>query len=237
MLSKKIRKEIIITNLKSILGSKDFNIKNVGSDDIEYFLEKEDSIHSIYFNFMDVGDIYVSGFLISINEIEEIILEVGIPNINLLTYQKKENYLTTIKDSFFLDLFSRKYRYYNFKNEDEFEEFSKWLENYILIDGFPFLEHYSFLPNILAKVDQLITEEKYWSEIISGDAKNLFRGIIISKLCNDSNFNEKLSYVDKIFYDDPDEWLPYYEKLKNRLKTLNPKYNANEGSVFKYKTD
>ncbi|MGV4528957.1 hypothetical protein [Ornithobacterium rhinotracheale] len=74
-------------------------------------------------------------------------------------------------------------------------------------------------------MDELTAQGKYWHEILSGSADYLFRGLIISKLCNDPNYNEKIKYTDKIFYDKPDEWIPYYEKLKERLKSVEPKYN------------
>ncbi|MCX2744393.1 hypothetical protein OO013_10975 [Mangrovivirga sp. M17] len=51
-----------------------------------------------------------------------------------------------------------------------------------------------------------------------------FRGLIISKLCNDPNYNQKFRKVEAIF-DEPDEWLPYWEKLKAVLPTIEPKYN------------
>ena len=75
-------------------------------------------------------------------------------------------------------------------------------------------------------MDELQAEGKYWSEILSGCEDNLFRGLIISKLCNDKNYNKKIEYVDSIFYESPDEWIPYYEKLKERLKSVEPIYNV-----------
>ncbi|WP_417443433.1 hypothetical protein [Joostella sp.] len=39
----------------------------------------------------------------------------------------------------------------------------------------------------------------------------------------DKKFNQEI-YV---------EWLPYYEKLKERLKSITPKYDASTGKVFK----
>ena len=51
--------------------------------------------------------------------------------------------------------------------------------------------------------------------------------MIISKLCNDPNFDEKLEECDRVFAEVRYQiWLPYYEKLKAEvLPTIEPKYN------------
>ena len=75
-------------------------------------------------------------------------------------------------------------------------------------------------------MDNLENQGKYWKEILVGLADYDFRGLIISKLCNDPNFDTKVKSRDEIFYKIPQlsEWIPYYEKLKERLKTIEPKY-------------
>ena len=73
-------------------------------------------------------------------------------------------------------------------------------------------------------MDRLEAEGLYWKEILSGGPDYLFRGVIISKLCNDPQYDQKLSFVDSLMQD-LDEWQPYWEKLKAVLHTIEPKYS------------
>ena len=189
----------------------------------------------MYFNFNNSGSIYSSGFLTSIHEVENIITEIGHPNLNFeLLKSKDDHFLTTIKDSFFDKCFNEKYHHYSFKSETEVQEFSDWLVHYLNTKGFAFAEHYSFLPNVLAKMNQLMDEGKYWADILSGQVDNVFRGLIISKLCDDKEFGNKLKYWSEKIYANENikEWIPYFEKLKEKLKTIEPLYNASNGRVL-----
>ncbi|APU09574.1 hypothetical protein A5M85_04520 [Cellulophaga lytica] len=233
MLLKQTSKNILFSNLNIFLQPKGFFLRD-NPNDPRYINITENGATYIYFNFDNSGSIYSSGFLTSLNEIENIILEIGLPTIILDEYISRKYFLTTIKDSFFDKCFNEKYRHYSFKSEAEVQEFSDWLIHYLNTKGFAFVEHYSFLPNVLAKMNQLIEEGKYWADILSGNDDNLFRGLIISKLCNDNHFDKKMEYVEKIFRENPDEWLPYFEKLKEKLKTLEPKYNATDGRVLNF---
>jgi len=101
----------------------------------------------------------------------------------------------------------------------------KYMEKY----GWTFFQQYSYLPNVLIKMNQLESEGKYWATILSGQADYFLRGLLIAKLCNDPQFKEKLSYVDNIFFDPKNNleiWLPYYNRFKERLFTIKPKYDS-----------
>lgn len=234
MLSKKIRKTILYSDLSLFLQPKGFVLRD-NPNDPRYISKDGNRVTYIYFNFNNSGSIYSSGFLTSLNAIEDIIIEIGMPNLNIEDLKNKDYYfLNTLRNVHFEKIFNEKYRYQSFKTEAEVLQFSRWLINYLNTKGFAFVEHYSFLPNILAKMNELHLKDKYWSEILSGSGDNLFRGLIISKLCNDKNFEEKINYVDTIFQDNPDEWLPYYKKLKEKLNTLEPKYNAADGCVLDF---
>ena len=97
--------------------------------------------------------------------------------------------------------------------------------------GADFVQHYSYLPNVLKRMDELVEAGLTWQYphkgILSGTLDARFRGLIISKLCNDPNFERKIAWCDERFYDGTnDNWLPYYEKLKAEvLPTIEPKYN------------
>ena len=156
----------------------------------------------------------------SIKQVESIVEEISSPNDT--SHLDKERYISPT----ILDTSKNSYLYKIIETQKELEDFTNWVIDYLEKEGKHFIETYSYLPNILKKMDELQTEGKYWSEILSGCEDNLFRGLIISKLCNDKNYNKKIEYVDSIFYESPDDWLPYYEKLKERLKSVEPIYNV-----------
>ena len=192
--------------------------------DPTYVLKTKNFVVTFFMNFLDVGGIDISGIRMSILEVENHIINLfGKQYISdKYFYDEKRYFLDTISDKRRLDKFSN----VELKTEIEVLEFVQWYINYFEKEGKHFIETYSYLPNILKKMDELQAEGKYWSEILSGCEDNLFRGLIISKLCNDKNYNKKIEYVDSIFYESPDEWIPYYEKLKERLKSVEPIYNV-----------
>ena len=192
--------------------------------DPTYVLKTKNFVVTFFMNFLDVGGIDISGIRMSILEVENHIISLfGKQYIcDKYFYDEKRYFLDTISDKRRLDKFSN----VELKTEIEVLEFVQWYINYFEKEGKHFIETYSYLPNILKKMDELQAEGKYWSEILSGCEDNLFRGLIISKLCNDKNYNKKIEYVDSIFYESPDDWIPYYEKLKERLKSVEPIYNV-----------
>jgi hypothetical protein len=54
-----------------------------------------------------------------------------------------------------------------------------------------------------------------------------FRGLIISKLCNDPHFEHKVAKIEGEFHEDESDkpWWPYLDRLKEILPTIEPKYN------------
>jgi len=116
---------------------------------------------------------------------------------------------------------------YDINSQEDLVFFTEWILNYLKTDGQKFIETYSYLPNILKKMDELVDTGGYWSDLLTGGVPHLFKGLIISKLCNDPNFYNKIIFVDNIFAtEDISEYLPYYEKLKERLKSVEPIYNV-----------
>ena len=80
-------------------------------------------------------------------------------------------------------------------------------------------------------MDELTAQGKTWQNmengILSGSLDAEFRGLIIAKLCNDPNFQKKVEMCDTVFNESCyEEWLPYYEKLKEHLKSVEPIYNV-----------
>ena len=217
------RKKIVFKEFDEYLKPLNFKGFKSGGDPA-YLLKFEDRVISFFMNFKDAQWIAISGIKISILLVEQYIIEIFGKDyiMEKYFYDKKKYFLTTINDK----NFTNKFDSIELNTEYEIINFTNWYIKYLETDGQKFIETYSYLPNILKKMDELQAEGKYWSEILSGCEDNLFRGLIISKLCNDKNYNKKIEYIDSIFYESPDDWLPYYEKLKERLKSVEPIYNV-----------
>ena len=97
-----------------------------------------------------------------------------------------------------LDTSKNSYLYKIIETQKELEDFTNWVIDYLEKEGKHFIETYSYLPNIL-----------------------------IAKLCNDPNFQKKVEMCDTVFNESGyEDWLPYYEKLKEHLKSVEPIYNV-----------
>jgi len=193
--------------------------------DPTYVLKTKNFVVTFFMNFLDVGGIDISGIRMSILEVENHIINLfGKQYIcDKYFYDEKRYFLDTISDKRRLDKFSN----VELKTEIEVLEFVQWYINYFEKEGKHFIETYSYLPNILKKMDELVDTGGYWSDLLTGGVPHLFKGLIISKLCNDPNFYNKIIFVDNIFAtEDISEYLPYYEKLKERLKSVEPIYNV-----------
>ena len=193
--------------------------------DPTYVLKTKDFVVTFFMNFLDVGGIDISGIRMSILEVENHIINLfGKQYISdKYFYDEKRYFLDTISDKKRLDKFSN----VELKTEIEVLDFIQWYINYFEKEGKHFIETYSYLPNILKKMDELVDTGGYWSDLLTGGVPHLFKGLIISKLCNDPNFYNKIIFVDNIFAtEDISEYLPYYEKLKERLKSVEPIYNV-----------
>ena len=219
MLTKKEKKEYVFKRLDEILKPQGYKGIKTGGDPC-YIINKENYRCKFYLNFSDMGDLYFSKYSMSIKQVESIVEEISSPNDT--SHLDKERYISPT----ILDTSKNSYLYKIIETQKELEDFTNWVIDYLEKEGKHFIETYSYLPNILKKMDELLAEGKYWSEILSGCEDNLFRGLIISKLCNDKNYNKKIEYVDSIFYESPDDWLPYYEKLKEHLKSVESIYNV-----------
>ena len=193
--------------------------------DPTYVLKTKNFVVTFFMNFLDVGGIDISGIRMSILEVENHIINLfGKQYIcDKYFYDEKRYFLDTISDKKRLDKFSN----VELKTEIEVLDFVQWYINYFEKEGKHFIETYSYLPNILKKMDELVDTGGYWSDLLTGGVPHLFKGLIISKLCNDPNFYNKIIFVDNIFAtEDISEYLPYYEKLKERLKSVEPIYNV-----------
>ena len=227
MLTKKEKKEYVFKRLDEILKPEGYYLIKTGLDP-RFILKEKDKIVYFFFNFKDMGQIAISELMISIKIVEEIIFEIKEPDQDYSYIDNKKYFLTTVFDGE-TKMPEGYYRGigYDVNTQEDLVFFTEWILNYLKTDGQKFIETYSYLPNILKKMDELVDTGGYWSDLLTGGVPHLFKGLIISKLCNDPNFYNKIIFVDNIFAtEDISEYLPYYEKLKERLKSIEPIYNV-----------
>ena len=79
-------------------------------------------------------------------------------------------------------------------------------------------------------MDELDKTNTFWGEdevgILSWGAA-YFIGLVISKLCNDPKYDEKLEQINAYYAEDEnEEKLPAFEKLKEILEHVEPRYNV-----------
>lgn len=197
------------------------------SGDPSFVKVNQDIVVHFFFNFSRLPGIRFSMFKITHLEVEDIILEISGPNWILDDHLKKDKYfLSTVEDKNSKNNFGE---FTKLETKKQVQEYAKAIKQYTETNGKAFLDKYSYLPNLLIEMDKLEQEGKYWYGALAGGPELLFRGLIISKLCNDSNFTKRLQSVDIFFSDkeqhDFSEWHPYYEQLKLKLTALSPKYN------------
>ena len=227
MLTKKEKKEYVFKKLNEFLKPQGYYLVKTGLDP-SFILKENDKIVYFFFNFKDMGQIAFSKLMISIKIVEEIIFEIKKPDQDYSHIDNKKYFLTTVFDgeTKMPDGYYRGIGY-DINSQEDLVFFTEWILNYLKTDGQKFIETYSYLPNILKKMDELVDTGGYWSDLLTGGVPHLFKGLIISKLCNDPNFYNKIIFVDNIFAtEDISEYLPYYEKLKERLKSVEPIYNV-----------
>jgi hypothetical protein len=191
-----------------------------------YFRKKEDDNLYQYAIFGTVaGNLFSLSQQIANKRIEDIIFEIGLPTIDLTNYDRRKNFIFMVNQNNI-----NEFNFIELKNKDSVQSFCKKIIDYIDTEGKVFFEKYSHLPNILEEMNKNQNEGIYWSYgVLKGTSEPFMAGLIISKLCNDLDYGNKFKYVMRL-YSAPEykltAYLPYLEKLKERLKTVEPIYNV-----------
>ena len=120
------------------------------------------------------------------------------------------------------------------ETEDDVNMAVDYFLDYLFGTAKKFVETYLYLPNIVRKMEELDNANISWIHYEKGllfcSFDGYFRGLIISKLCNDPLFQDKVKLVEYRLYEHKEAYLykrfiPYYEKLKQLLPTIEPKYS------------
>ena len=189
---------------------------------------------SFYMGFSDYGYVWFENVEIAINEVELYISEcIGdstvYPGGSRLIDNKTE-FRKTLNDHTDIG----KYSEYAVETEDDVNMVVDYFLDYLFGTAKKFVETYLYLPNIVRKMEELDKENIFWFKydkgIIWGGVEGFFRGLVISKLCDDPLFEDKVKYIDGILYNPEYQnstklYIPYYEKLKQILPTIEPKYS------------
>ena len=224
-MKKKEKKDYIFSRLDAVLKPEGYKSFKTGGDPT-YVLNSDDMAVYFFMNFKDMGYVTFSSLYISIHIVENILHSFCPYDDSVI--DKKKYFPDTIYDRNIKVIEGyRRGIGYDIEEKSQLEEFTDWGIDYLENDGKQFIETYSYLPNVLKRMDELVAFGEYWTGILCGGVPHLFEGLIISKLCNDPKMDEKIEYVDKIFSTkDISEYLPNYIKLKEQLPSIQPLYNV-----------
>ena len=222
------RKKLTLERIDAVLKPRGYKARI--ADGIRYYLPQDGVTTAWAIVFLNLGWINSREAMVTHDEVELILQRVADENYPFPWQTHRGTILTpTISHSTFVD----EYDTVDMDTEEQIEDYCNWYLGYINGEGADFVQHYSYLPNVLKRMDELVEAGLTWQYphkgILEGNTDAFFRGLIISKLCNDplSNFETKVKFCDKWLYNGRnDKWLPYYEKLKAEvLPTIEPKYN------------
>ena len=214
------KKKYVFKQLDQLLKPQGYRATKTGGAPY-YMLDKDNAKYKFYLNFSDMGDLYFSKYYIELKEVTKILKRVFDLDNPLIDF-RQANIHPTINDKS-----KNPFIYKIIDNYRELKIFTDWVIDYLENDGKQFIETYSYLPNVLKRMDELVAFGEYWTGILCGGVPHLFEGLIISKLCNDPKMDEKIEYVEKIFSTkDISEYLPNYIKLKEQLPSIQPLYNV-----------
>lgn len=155
-------------------------------------------------------------------EVERILLKVGsLPSFDVQSVKSKGKVRNTIRLN---DPRVQSLLFYDVDSKETLDVFVKNIISYIVNHGLPFYERYSTLENVLDKMKELRREGKLWNQILDGGPEFLFKGLIISKLCQDTEFDELQSYVEKLVTEQLKDqaWVDAFESMKVVLSNTYP---------------
>lgn len=214
----------IIERLAPMMKAAGFKLMAVQAS-VPFGFQKSDGneVQQITIDISSDGYHYFSKMQVSHIHVEEVFLDVGVPNLDLTNYRNWDLIMMTLADN------HNPLQYDPAKepvrSESSFLRFVDDICIYLETYGFAFGRHYSVLDNVLTEMNRLEKEGKRWNKktgLLLGGTDAFFRGLIISKLCNDADFDRKLQIIDRLVEGTSPDWHSYYGKLKQELDRLVP---------------
>ena len=225
MLTKE-QKAYILSRIESVL--KPLGYKKRRRDAIRFYRSSDEHLDFFLIFFFRITDLEVTGVYRGIREVEAIMARLYDDNYPKIGWIRDLGDIPfSIQDVSLEDVPTSPL----LNTQEEIDSFCDWYIGYLLGDGMRFLNHYSYLPNILKRMDELEAQGLTWQHpkvgILSGSLDAELRGLIISKLCNDPHLEHKVTKIDQLFHEDESDkpWWPYLDRLKEILPTMEPKYN------------
>ena len=231
-------KKIVIARLDEVF--KPLGYKRKLTDAIEY-LRVTNQHTDAFYALLTRDAIEGSGYYRGYSEVNEILFAVQqqISRPLFVFWDEKKKYLMSIHDYSVVDewgaygeeAFSVKYRkWLSIDSPKALNDYLDWYISYLLGEGQEFLDYYSYLPNVLKKMDELDKTNTFWGEdevgILSWGTA-YFIGLVISKLCNDPKYDEKLERLNAHYSEKRySEKLLAFRKLKEILEHVEPRYNV-----------
>lgn len=179
----------------------------------------------IDFNFFNSGfEHFNTTVLMHSHPIEDIILRVGLPNMNLKTYLSGDDILFTIHDKENLKSYMGELSKIDLSQLEGFAKWGDMLVDYMSIKGEEFINKYSQIENLIAKINEFERMGlKNYLELFAGGIDHLFRVLIVSKFTDDSEHYKRQEYFDSLILKEKYAlWHPHYLKLKEILANTKP---------------
>ena len=237
MMLKTERRKIILERLEEVLKPLGYEREMLSGDAIYRRFDK-DSCDYFFLDFTTsfVDLRYLGHGLI---EIESLLSEID-DNSKLLSFSDTRIIRTTFTDPTFSgggdfaagDDFSMKAKSWCGLDTPEIVHlYCDWLTNYFTHEYPMIVEHYSYLPNILEKMNELDAKNIRWNNTVSeGILCCIFPylcGLLISKLCNDPLFEQRYEHWEKSFLvDEYERYFPNYDRFRSIIAQLKPRYNV-----------
>lgn len=217
-----ISKKMILDMVKPFYKKEGFKYISGGAP---AFVKKTDYGYvDIDFTFSSDGDAGFSKIGLCLDEVEIPLLEIGVPQPSSLQYGEGMWRILTVADD--SNNIKDSLNIPKLQTVEHVRTFTQAVIDYMKNDSLVFVERYKHLPTVLPVINNIIKEGRPLNEILRGGSGSYFKVLVISKLCNDPHFEEKLAYCDnKFLAPERARWVTYYEKLKAMLPSIKPKYN------------
>lgn len=208
-------KNILFENINQWFNSHGYCLKDSG--DGQFLKETEYWIYAIGFNFFhNTNKHFNTTIRMHSKDVEALILECGIPNINLDSYKKGDNLLFTVHDKENLKSYMSKMKTIDLTKSEGYLEWSKLILSYMSNEANDFIGRYSYMPNILQAIENIESEgHQNYLALIEGGVDHLFRVLIVSKLCGDEGYDNRIKKLEELILKPKySEWHDHFERLK-----------------------
>ena len=231
------RRKIILERLEEVLKPLGYEREMLSGNAIYRRFDK-DSCDYFFLDFTtSFVDLYYLGH--GLIEIESLLSEID-DNSELLSFSDARIIRTTFTDPTFSgggdfadgDDFSMKAKSWcGLDTPESVHLYCDWLTNYFTHEYPIIVEHYSYLPNILQKMNELDAKNIRWDNTESeGILCCVFPdlcGLLISKLCNDPLFEQRYEHWEKCFLvDEYEMYFPSFDRFRSIIAQLKPRYHV-----------